>query len=293
MNLPRSDIWVRAGAITDLLKWAETVDRDLPWRTSRDPWLVLVSEVMSQQTQIERVVPKWLDFVDRFPTPVALAGAPVGDVISLWVGLGYNRRARMLHECASMIVERHGGTVPESLDDLVGLPGIGPYTARAVLAFAFERDVAVVDTNVGRILARLTGQVLTGRSAQELADQMVPDGQGWEWNRAVLDFGASVCTKATPACGSCPLHEHCCWRAVGDDPAVGSAGVSTPQSKFAGSDRQGRGRLVRALTKGPLLVDDVADVLGWPDDADRVERVLAGLAKDGMAIRDGPLLRLP
>lgn len=293
VNLPRLDPSVAPGVVGDLLRWAVTVERDLPWRASRDPWEVLVSEVMSQQTQIERVVPKWLEFVERFPNPASLSMAPVGDVIGLWVGLGYNRRARMLHECASAIVERHGGDVPESLADLLGLPGIGPYTARAVLAFAFEHDVGVVDTNVGRVLARLGGETLGGAAAQDFADQLVPAGQGWEWNRAVLDFGASVCTKATPSCGQCPLREDCAWRGVGDDPAVGSAGVSTPQSKFAGSDREGRGRLVRALAQGPLSVDALAATVGWPDDVVRAERILVSLERDKMVVRDGEMLRLP
>ena len=284
---------IASDIVDGLLQWGKSSDRELPWRDTRDPWAVLVSEVMSQQTQIDRVVPKWHDFMERFATPNALADAPLADVLTLWVGLGYNRRAAMLHACAIAITEVHDGRVPEDLDALLSLPGIGPYTARAVLAFAFEHDVAVVDTNVGRILARVAGSSLSARGAQETADVLVPTGRGWEWNQTLLDFGASVCTKRAPACGRCPLHEHCQWQGAGEDPATGSAGVSSPQSTFAGSDREGRGRLVRRLAMGPLDAHKAADAMGWPNDAERVERVLAKLIAEGLVVREGAVLRLP
>lgn len=276
-----------------VLKWSESVNRDLPWRSTRDPWSVLVSEVMSQQTQVERVVPKWLEFLERFPTASALAEASLGEAISLWVGLGYNRRAAMLHQCAQELVHRYGGRVPDDLDALLGLPGIGPYTARAVLAFAFEADAAVVDTNVGRVLARVSGRTLTSRQAQLLADALVPAGRGWEWNQAVLDFGAAVCTKRTPTCGTCPVVRLCEWRGNGEDPAAGSAGVTKPQSRFSGSDREGRGRLIRALASGSMARSEVARAMGWPDDLERVQRVLSDLLCEGMVVDDGTFVRLP
>ena len=135
--------------------------RDLPWRRVRDPWAILVAEVMLQQTQAPRVVPKWEAFLESFPTPPACADAPLGDVLRLWHGLGYPRRARNLHLAAQEIVDRHGGVVPDALDELLALPGVGAYTARAVLAFAYEQDVAVADTNIGRVLARTGGARLT------------------------------------------------------------------------------------------------------------------------------------
>ena len=279
--------------VQGLLRWAADSGRSLPWRQTRDPWAILVSEVMSQQTQIDRVVPKWHEFMARFADPQALADAALGDVLTLWVGLGYNRRAAMLHACAVVIAEEHGGRVPEDLDALLSLPGIGPYTARAVLAFAFDYDVAVVDTNVGRILARVSGRSLSARSAQETADALVPDGRGWEWNQALLDFGAGVCTKRSPSCGPCPLREHCQWRGIGDDPAAGSAGVSTPQSTFSGSDREGRGRLVRGLAATSIATDSVAGVMGWPHDSERAERVLEKLISEGLVVREGNNVRLP
>ena len=294
MNQSAAVVEIDSSFVSTLLEWADTQHRDLPWRQTRDPWAILVSEVMSQQTQIERVVPKWKEFLARFPTPDALASVPLGEVIALWVGLGYNRRARLLHACAVQLVDHHDGALPGRLEDLLALPGIGPYTARAVLAFAYEHDVGVVDTNVGRVLARLGGSSLSDAQAQALADDLVPEGQGWQWNQTILDFGASVCTKRNPTCSGCPLRSNCRWQASGGpDPATGSAGVSVPQSSFEGSDRQGRGRLIRALAHGPVSRDDVAETLGWIDDPDRVERVLTGLINDGMVEFTGAEVHLP
>lgn len=279
--------------VHDLRSWWDPERRDLPWRHTRDPWAVLVSEVMSQQTQVERVIPKWIEFLERYPTPEALAEAELGDVIALWVGLGYNRRARMLYQCAKDVVRLHSGLVPDELEALMALPGIGPYTARAVLAFAFEADTAVVDTNVGRLLARLSGETLTPSRAQQLGDSLVPAGDGWAWNQAVLDFGASVCTKRSPQCEACPVRTRCSWRGVGVDPATGSAGVTKVQSSFAGSDREGRGRLIKALASGQVACGEVAGAMGWPDDPERARRVLNDLIGEGMAVQDGDFVRLP
>ncbi len=267
-----------------LLAWGRPRLRDLPWRRVRDPWPILVSEVMLQQTRVERVVERWPRFLARFPTPAACAGAAPGEVIAEWSGLGYNRRAVNLHRAATVVVERHGGVLPADLDGLLALPGVGPYTARAVLAFAHEDDVAVVDTNVARVLARWTGRRLTARVAQGLADASVPAGDGWAWNQVVLDLGATTCRARGPRCGNCPLASGCAWRGVGPDPAVGSAGVAGRQSAFEGSDRQGRGRLVAALADGPVADADLATVMGWPDDPGRAARVAATVVADGLAV---------
>jgi A/G-specific adenine glycosylase len=267
--------------------------RDLPWRRTRDPWAVLVAELMLQQTQVRRVEPKWFAFLDRFPTVTACADAPVGRVIESWAGLGYNRRAVQLHTCATQIRDLHGGRVPDQLDGLLELAGIGPYTARAVLAFAFERDVAVVDTNVGRVLARVSGRRLAARDAQGLADRLVPPGQGWGWNQAMLAHGALSCTKRAPRCASCAARPVCGWAGIGDDPAIGSAGVGGRQSRFAGSDREGRGRLVAALRAGAVHRDDLAATMGWTDDTPRAGRVAAGLVRDGLAVRVDDRFALP
>jgi A/G-specific adenine glycosylase len=278
-----------------LLAWGERSRRDLPWRRTRDPWAVLVSELMLQQTQVARVVPRYEAFLDRLPTPAACSDAGVGEVVTLWAGLGYNRRAVNLHRAAGQVVTDHDGRLPDELDDLLALPGVGPYTARALLAFAWERDVGVVDTNAARVLARAGGRSLTARQVQAEADAAVPAGRGWAWNQAVLDLGATVCTSRSPRCGECPLAARCAWRRAGcpePDPARGSAGTSTVQSRFEGSDRQGRGRLVAALRReGSVAPGDLPDRAGWPDDPIRTAAAVASLVADGLAVErpDGSL----
>ena len=267
-----------------LLAWGRPRLRDLPWRQVRDPWPILVSEVMLQQTRVERVVDRWPRFLERFPRPAACAEASPGDVIAEWSGLGYNRRALNLHRTATVVVGLHGGDLPRTLEDLLSLPGVGPYTARAVLAFAYEDDGAVVDTNVARIMAGWTGRRLTVREAQGLADASVPIGEGWAWNQVVIDLGATICRARGPQCGDCPLASGCTWRGTGPDPAVGSAGVAGRQPSFDGSDRQGRGRLVARLAEGPVAGPDLAEAMGWPDDQERAERVAAGLVADGLVV---------
>jgi A/G-specific adenine glycosylase len=259
---------------------------------------VLVSEVMAQQTGVERVVPAYHRFLGAFPTPAVCAASPLADVVRAWRGLGYNRRARDLHRAARLIVADHGGRVPADLDGLLGLPGVGPYTARAVLAFAFGADVGVVDTNAGRVISRaVAGRPVGAAEAQRLVDAMVPPGGGWGFGQALLDLGATVCTARAPACRTCPIRRRCRWRGGGGsppDPATGSAGVSGGQSRFEGSDRQGRGRLVDALRWGRLRSDQVAAAAGWPDDPERAGRVAAGLVADGLVARDrSGTLRLP
>jgi A/G-specific adenine glycosylase len=294
---PKGAGLLEPAAAAALLTWGAEARRNLPWRRTRDPWAVLVSEVMLQQTQVPRVVPRWHAFLERFPTVASCAAVPVGDVIEEWAGLGYNRRAVALHRSATACVERHAGALPEDLDALLALPGIGPYTARAVLAFAHEHDVGVVDTNVGRVLARTAGASLRPAAAQALADAAVPGGEGWAWNQALFDLGAGVCAKRAPACERCPVAGWCAWSSSGrvdPDPAVGSAGVSAPQSRFEGSDRQGRGRLVDALrARGRVPADALAEAAGWPDDPDRARRVAATLVADGLADDDDGDLLLP
>jgi A/G-specific adenine glycosylase len=276
-----------------LLAWAATCGRDLPWRHTRDPWAVLVSEAMLQQTQVPRVVPKYLELMARFPTPAATAAAPVAEVVRAWAGLGYNRRAVGLHRAAVAVVERHGGVVPRSLAELLALPGVGPYTARAVLAFAFETDVGVVEVNTARVLSRaVVGRPLGPAEAQTLADAMVPSGRGWAWNQAMVDLGAMICTRAAPSCDHCPVRPHCQWALAGQ-PLPDPAAPAGRQSRFAGSDRQGRGRLVDALRHGPVTLTDVAAAAGWPEEPARAARTAAALVADGLAVQVGDSLHLP
>ena len=273
--------------------------RDLPWRRTRDPWSILVSEVMLQQTQVARVVPVFVRFLDRFPTPAACAAAAAGDVVRAWSGLGYNRRAVNLHHTETIVMKRHGGRLPTALADLVALPGVGPYTARAVLAFSAEADVGVLDTNAARVLARVVaGRPLARDEAQRLADALVPRERSWAWNSAVLDLGATVCTATAPRCPACPVERWCVWASAGGpgsgpDPAEGSVGTGGRQAAFGGSDRQGRGRLVATLRRGPLPVDDAPAAAGWPGQLERTARVVAALVADGLATTSEGLLSLP
>jgi len=272
-----------------VLEWAQAERRDLPWRRTRDPWAVLVSELMLQQTQVARVLGTYPAFIARFPNPTACAAAPVADVIRLWAGLGYNRRALLLHRAGRKVVADHGGQVPDRLPGLLSLPGVGPYTARAVLAFAFERNVAVLDANARRVLSRALGRA----AKQPDADRVVPSGQGWAWNQAVLDLGAIVC-RVRPRCEACPVAaaRTCAWHAAGrpePDPWPRAA----RQTPFQGSDRQGRGRLVRALRAGPVPWAKIADATGWPDEQERALRVARALVAEGLAVDGGDRLSLP
>jgi A/G-specific adenine glycosylase len=237
----------------ELLRWYGREARDLPWRRTTDPYRILVSEVMLQQTQVARVVPRYEAWIERWPTAAALGAAPVGDVLRAWVGLGYNRRALRLRE-ACAIVARDGW--PE---DLTALPGVGAYTAAAVGAFAFGRQEVAIDTNLRRVFSR------AGHFAP-------PDGQAAAFNHAMMDLGATVCTARRPRCGACPLR--CGWTPDDAPPAP-----RRPRVRFEDTDRYVRGRVVAALAAGEPLPGAIAP--------ERLERALAGLESDGLAVR-GP-----
>jgi A/G-specific adenine glycosylase len=273
-----------------VLAWGAPRLRDLPWRRTRDPWAVLVSEVMLQQTQVARVIPRWEAFLERFPTPAACAAAPLGDVLREWQGLGYPRRARNLHATAQQVTELGG--FPRDLAGLLALPGIGQYTARAVMAFAFELDAAVVDTNIARVYARVAGERLTPKRVQAMADAACPSGDAWAWNQCLMDLGAVLCRPANPSCDECPVRAMCAW-AGGDepDPAVGSSGVSGKQARFEGSDRQARGRLMKALSDGPVDRAQVPVIM--ERDASVAARLVDDLVADGLCCRAGSTLTLP
>ncbi len=247
---------------------------------------------MLQQTQVPRVIPRWEAFLTRFPTPADCAAATVGEIVRAWAGLGYNRRAVNLHRAATVVVERHHGTLPNDLAALLELPGIGPYTARAVQAFAFGADVGLVETNTERVLARAgAGHSLSAGQAQARADALVPAGRGWEWNQALMDLGALVCRRRDPACDRCPVARWCVWRQAGCPPPDPAAATSR-QSAFAGSDRQARGRLVAALRDGPVTTEDLAAAAGWADAPERARLVAEALVSEGLARRTADALAL-
>ena len=251
----------------------------------------MVSEVMLQQTNTGRVMERFERFVTKFPTPAVCAAAPLAELLVEWQGMGYPRRCRNLHLAAQVIAGSHGGSVPRDLDALLALPGVGPYTARAVLAFAFGDDAAVVDTNIARVLARHGGVSLTARVAQAMADDLLPAGLAWEWNQVLMDFGATVCTARSPKCGVCPLAGTCVYKGVGDDPAKASAFTSKPQARFEGSDRQARGRLMKRLGDGDVSRADAAGVMKV-DDA-RADRLVGDLLSEGLVQETKGWLRLP
>jgi A/G-specific adenine glycosylase len=268
-----------------LLQWGLPQLRDFPWRATRNRWLVLVSEVMSQQTQIDRVVPKFEIFVKQFPTPRDCANASLSQLLDIWQGLGYPRRCRNLHDAARLMVEQHDGEVPATLPELLALPGIGDYTARAVLAFADHIDVGIVDTNTARVIARVSNRPFAKIELQQVADALVPEGLSWEWNQVLMDFGATVCTARAPKCATCVVSAHCQWNMQGGtDPAPATAGTSKPQARFEGSDRQARGKLMKALVSGSVRCDDAARVMGLHEHRERAQRIVQSLLSDRLMV---------
>ena len=229
----------------ELIAWFDREGRDLPWRAEGvSAWQILVSEFMLQQTPVARVLPIWIDWVARWPTPSATAAAGSADVLRAWGKLGYPRRAKWLHECAVAIARDHGDVVPADVAALVALPGIGSYTARAVACFAYRQAVPVVDTNVRRVIARAVhGRADAGSPApvRDEADVVVllpEDALAPRFSAALMELGALVCTARNPKCGVCPL-SHCAWRAAGFPPGDG---VAKRVQKYAGTDRQEIGR---------------------------------------------------
>ncbi|ONH24307.1 adenine glycosylase [Pseudofrankia asymbiotica] len=276
----------------DVLEWYGLVARDLPWRRPEaGPWGVLVSEVMLQQTPVNRVLPVWESWLTRWPDPAALAAEPAGEAVRMWGRLGYPRRALRLHQAAAAIVERHGGAVPDRLDDLLALPGIGTYTARAVAAFAFRQRHAVVDVNVRRLVARAVEGTAEGPAAvsrRDLAtvENLLPADPetAARASAAFMELGALVCVARAPRCAGCPVRERCAWLLAGSPPSDGPA--RRPQG-YAGTDRQVRGRLLAVLRDADGPVDaELLDAV-WDEPVQR-DRALRGLLDDGLAVVAGP-----
>lgn len=267
-----------------LLRWFAARKRDLPWRHARSAYEILVSEVMLQQTQVDRVIPAYRAFLKQFPSLAALARARQATVIRAWAGLGYNGRARNLHQLAKRVARLHGGVLPRTPEALRALPGVGPYTAAAVACFAFGAPVALVDVNVRRVLGRyvrgVTGpRALPEKELWEIAGSLVPPRASIAWNSALMDFGALVCTARKPRCVTCPLQRTC--RAY--PKVLDGTPPHARAQPFVGSTRYLRGRMVAQLRSGAKTFRTLrACVSSGELSADAFRSILKGLQSDGL-----------
>ncbi len=308
-----------AGVQQALLQWYARAQRDLPWRRTSDPYAILVSEIMLQQTQVDRVLPKYQQFLAAFPTLADLAAAPTADVISAWVPLGYNRRAISLQAIARQVIAEYDGRIPDTIDELLKLKGIGRYTAGAIACFAYRQQVATVDTNIRRVLHRIflglehpepqvnDAQMLT------LAEQVLPAGQAYDWNQALMDLGATICTSNNPQCTGCPLQTTCQAYAAMKQHSLFPSGTVLRQLRrvaekkasyqaqpFTSSNRYFRGRTVDLLRSlpagqwlplselGPRIKPDFST-----DDLPWLQKLVDGLVRDGLLAASEEGVRLP
>lgn len=269
----------------ELVDWYGRTRRDLPWRAPDvTAWQILVSEFMLQQTPVARVAPIWLDWVARWPTPSATAAASAADVLRAWGKLGYPRRAKRLHECAIAIATDHDDRVPDDVEVLLTLPGVGAYTARAVACFAYQHSVPVVDTNVRRVVARAIHGLADAaspsatRDMADVAALMPNDATAPVFSAALMELGATVCTARSPKCGVCPLSV-CAWRAAGHPPATTPP---RPSQRYAGTDRQVRGRLLDVLRASTSPVQRAQLDMAWLTDTAQRDRALDSLLVDGL-----------
>jgi A/G-specific adenine glycosylase len=262
-----------------ILAWYAAVRRDLPWRRTTDPYRILVSEVMLQQTQVARVVPYYEAWLERFPSERALAEAPAADVLRCWSGLGYNRRALAL-QGACTVVARNGW--PRTIEGLMALPGVGPYTAAAVASFAFGVQAAAVDTNVRRVIERFDRRRRRPPELARRADAILPAERAADWNQALMELGATVCAARSPGCEACPAAS---CRSRGRAKVAPAARRAADRVRFEDSDRYVRGRVIAALVAGEAVPDGFEPA--------RLERALAGLERDGLVVRADGAVRLP
>ena len=275
-----------------VLAWYKKNKRDLPWRNT-DAWGVLVSEIMLQQTPVARVLPMYIEWMKRWPTPAALAAATPAQVITAWGRLGYPRRALRLHECAKVISTQYKGRIPETESELRELPGVGDYTSAAIIAFAFEGRSLVLDINIRRVFARVIDGVEVPTSAPTKSERherekLIPSRNPHLWAAATMELGALICTAKNPQCGQCPLADQCIWRSL-DYPL--SDQPKRTQS-WHGTDRQCRGVIVQALRENPAL--SKKEIMQLWDVPSQVEKALLTLLEDGLVVaQKGQRFSLP
>jgi A/G-specific adenine glycosylase len=304
---------------TSLLAWYAAEQRDLPWRVTSDPYAILVSEIMLQQTQVDRVLPKYRQFLAAFPTLTDLAAAPTADVISAWIPLGYNTRAVRLQSVARQVISEYNGRIPDTIDELLKLKGIGRYTAGAIACFAYKKHVATVDTNIRRVLHRiflgLEHPDPKANDAQmlELAEQVLPANEAFNWNQALMDLGATICTSNNPQCTSCPLQQSCQAYVEMRQYSLFPSGSVLRQLRkvaekkapyqaqpFTSSNRYFRGRIVALLRSLPINERVSLALLGpriKPDFSENelpwLQQVVSGLVRDGLLDLTEDGVRLP
>lgn len=302
-----------------LLSWYNSARRDLPWRATNDPYAILVSEVMLQQTQVERVLPKYHQFLAAFPTLADLANASTADVISVWVPLGYNRRAVSLQAIARQVIADYGGKLPDKIEELLKLKGIGRYTAGAIACFAYRQQVSTVDTNIYRVLHRVflglehPEPKLSTEAMFLFAAHVLPPGEAYDWNQALMDMGATICSSANPQCVRCPLQESCAAYQEMSAHSLFPSGVvlrqlrkvaekKTPYTTqpFTSSNRYFRGRVIAHLRTlsggGPLSLSELGSVLKadfQAEDMPWLEKIVAGLQRDGLVVWTENGVKLP
>src|SRR6266566_8147273 len=293
---------------SSLLQWYAAEQRDLPWRSTRDPYAILVSEIMLQQTQVDRVLPKYQQFLAAFPTLADLAAASTADVISVWVPLGYNRRAVSLQSIARQVMAEYDGHIPKTIDELLKLKGIGRYTAGAIACFAYHKQVATVDTNIRRVLHRIflgleyPEPKLNNDQMLSLAEQVLPHGEAYDWNQALMDLGATICTSNNPQCTRCPIQQTCAaYTEMSQQSLFPSGAVLREMRKvaekkdnyqtqpFTSTNRYFRGRIVDHLRSLPANERISLNTLGrkikpefCPEDLPWLQKLIDGLVKDGL-----------
>lgn len=289
------DTGLTSQVIEAICAWFDANGRDLPWRRpGTSAWGVLVSEVMSQQTPMSRVIGPWHEWMNRWPTPDDLAEEDSGEAVAAWGRLGYPRRALRLHSCAVAIATEHDGVVPNSYDELVALPGIGDYTASAVVSFAFGGRATVLDTNVRRLIARAESGIANcptsvTRAERIVADALVPDEdvRAAKWAVASMELGALVCTARSPQCEVCPIRDSCRW-VIDGKPDNAPARRGQP---WKGTDRQCRGVIMDVVRNSPHGVKVQMALSAWPEP-DQASRCLESLLDDGLVHRRGSLISL-